>query len=170
MLTLLKKYLYRQIQCSKIWDSKFLDLIAQEVRAFGMNPKVGGRVFCLKNFDTFTRTPDRVSQMNAVARAQLTYQMLTLLQRYTKMRHNLKSYSPYIQWQSWSSLNLQNAFHIYIYRSNGYHCKCTESTGRRIRHIGPEFTMFLMTRKIGLIKWVYRMFDESGVIWGSCIQ
>ena len=34
-----------------------MDLIAQIVRAFGMDPKVGGRdVFCLKNFDTFTRT------------------------------------------------------------------------------------------------------------------
>ena len=51
-----------------------------------MNPKVGGssppQVECLKNFDTFTRTPIRVSKMNAVARAQLTFQMLTLLQKY----------------------------------------------------------------------------------------
>ena len=34
------------------------------VTAFGINPKVGGSsppdrdIFCLKNFDTFTRTPD----------------------------------------------------------------------------------------------------------------
>ena len=27
-------------------------------------------IFCLKKFDTFTRTPVRVSKMNAVARAQ----------------------------------------------------------------------------------------------------
>ena len=32
--------------------------------------------------DTFTRTSVRVSKMNAVARAQLTVQMLTLLQKY----------------------------------------------------------------------------------------
>ena len=55
------------------------------IRAFGMNPKVGGSsppsgedIFCLKNFDTFTRTSVRVSKMNAVARAQSTFQMLTL--------------------------------------------------------------------------------------------
>ena len=58
------------------------------VRAVGMNPKIGGSsplsgrdIFCLKNFDTFTRTPVRVSKVNAVARAQLTFQMLTLLQK-----------------------------------------------------------------------------------------
>ena len=42
MLTLLKKYLYRQSQYSNTWDSKCLSLIAQVVSAFGMNPKVGG--------------------------------------------------------------------------------------------------------------------------------
>ena len=52
-----------------------------------MNPKVGfecpsGRdISCLKNFDTFPRTPVRVSQKNAAARAQLTFQMLTWLQK-----------------------------------------------------------------------------------------
>ena len=58
--------------------------MAQMVRAFGMNPKIGGfespsgrDIFCLKNFDTFTRTPVRVSKINAVARPQLTFQMLT---------------------------------------------------------------------------------------------
>ena len=42
-----------------------------------MNTKVGGfespsgrDIFCLKSFDTFLRTPVRVSKMNAVARAQ----------------------------------------------------------------------------------------------------
>ena len=45
---------------------------------------VGGRrdIFCLKNFGTFSRTPVRVSKMNAVARAQLIFQMLTLLKKY----------------------------------------------------------------------------------------
>ena len=42
MLTLLQKYLYRQIQCSKTRDSKCLALMAQMVRAFGMNPNVEG--------------------------------------------------------------------------------------------------------------------------------
>ena len=37
-----------------------------------------GEIFCLKNFGTFTRTTVRESKMNAVACAQLTFQMLTL--------------------------------------------------------------------------------------------
>ena len=41
----------------------------------------GRDIFCLKTFDTFTRTAVRVSKMNAVARAQLTFQMLTLLKK-----------------------------------------------------------------------------------------
>ena len=42
ILHLLQKYLYRQSQCSETWHSKRLALIAQQVRAFGMNPKVWG--------------------------------------------------------------------------------------------------------------------------------
>ena len=49
-------------------------LIAQMVRAFGMNPKIespsGRDIFCRKNFDTFTRTSVRVSKMNIIARTQ----------------------------------------------------------------------------------------------------
>ena len=58
-------------------------------RAFGMNPKVGGSspppsrdIICLKNFGTLTRASVRVSEMYAVARTQLTFQMLALLQKY----------------------------------------------------------------------------------------
>ena len=38
----------------------------------------GRDTFCLKNFDTFARTSVRVSKMNAVAHAQLTFQISTL--------------------------------------------------------------------------------------------
>ena len=49
----------------------------------GMNPKFGVRVpLCLKNFDNFTRTPVRVSKMNAISHVQLTFEMLTLLHKY----------------------------------------------------------------------------------------
>ena len=41
MLTIPQKYLYHQSQYSKTRDSKYLAMIAQMVRAFGMNPKVG---------------------------------------------------------------------------------------------------------------------------------
>ena len=84
----LKKCLYQHSQNLKTWDSKCLALIAQMVRTFGLNPKVGGSsplrsdIFRLKTFDTFTRTPVRVSKMKAVAPAQLTFQKLTLLQKY----------------------------------------------------------------------------------------
>ena len=39
-------------------------------------------IFCLKNFHTLTRTPVRVLKTNAVACAQLIFEMLTLLQKY----------------------------------------------------------------------------------------
>ena len=62
-----------------IYDSS----IAQMVRAFGMNPNVGGSpsgqdIFCLKNCPTFTRTFVGVSKINFAARAQLTFQLSTL--------------------------------------------------------------------------------------------
>ena len=89
MLTLLRRYLYCQSQFSKTWDSRCLALIAEMVWAFGMNPKVGGsspsqveNIFYLKIFDIFTRTSVRMSAMNAVARAQQTFQILALLQIY----------------------------------------------------------------------------------------
>ena len=88
MVTLLKKYLYRQSQYSKPWDSKCLALIAQMVRAFGTNPKVGGsnppqvETFSVsKNVDPFTRTSVRVPKMNAIVHAQLTFQIVILLQK-----------------------------------------------------------------------------------------
>ena len=106
MLTLLEKYLYHQSQYSKTWDNKCLALITQMVRAFGMNPKVGGsspsqvETFSLsKNFHIFIRTSVGVSKMNAVARAQLAFQMLTLLQKHQqghldpKNEHNLHATS-----------------------------------------------------------------------------
>ena len=41
-ITLLQKYLYRQSQYSNTWESKCLAVIAQVVRIFDMNPKIGG--------------------------------------------------------------------------------------------------------------------------------
>ena len=71
--------------------------IAQMARAFGISQKIGGwveipsgrEIFCPQNFDAFTRKSVRVSKINAVARAQLTFQMLTLLNKYhcTKLGH-----------------------------------------------------------------------------------
>ena len=42
----------------------------------------GGDIFCLKNIDTFTRTPVGVLKINIVARAQLTFQILALLKNF----------------------------------------------------------------------------------------
>ena len=52
------------------------------IRRLGVRVPLRSRHFLSKIFDTFARTPVRVSKMNAVARAQLTFQMLTLLQKY----------------------------------------------------------------------------------------
>ena len=43
--------------------------IRHESEGRGFEPTSGGDIFCLKNFDTFTRTSVRVSKMNAVASA-----------------------------------------------------------------------------------------------------
>ena len=67
MLTLLQKYLYHHSQCSKTWDSKCLALIAQHVRAFGIDPEAGGS--SPPQVETFSRI--------SVSRAHLSYQMLT---------------------------------------------------------------------------------------------
>ena len=81
----LKKHLYHRSWYSKTLGRKFLALIAQMVRAFGINPKVGGS--SLPQAETFSVSKTltifvHVSKMNAVARAQLTFQMLTLLENY----------------------------------------------------------------------------------------
>ena len=62
-------------------DSSNGSSIRHESEGLGFeSPSLAGRdIFCLKNFDTFTRTPVRVSKMKAVAHAQLTFLMLTLL-------------------------------------------------------------------------------------------
>ena len=62
------------------WSPSHLQMSQQ--LTWGFQSPSGRDIFCLKNFDTLTRTPVRVSKMNAVARAQLTFQMLTLLQKY----------------------------------------------------------------------------------------
>ena len=72
---------------------------------FGINPKVGGfetplgrDIFCLKNFDTFPRTPVPVSIMNAVARAQLTLQMSTLLKNIYTARASIQQHGTANVW------------------------------------------------------------------------
>ena len=52
-----------------------------ESEGWGFQSPSGRDKFCLNDFDTFTRTPVRVSKIYAVARAQLTFQMFTLLKK-----------------------------------------------------------------------------------------
>ena len=68
------RYLYHHSQYSTTWDSKWMALAAHMVRAFGnrslrVRAPLRSRhlIFCLKNFDTFTRTCFCESKMNAVA-------------------------------------------------------------------------------------------------------
>ena len=75
----------------------------------------GWDIFCLKNFDTFTRTTVRVSKMNAVARAQLTFQMLTSLKKYVLHNKEVNHY-----------------FHAYLQKTQ----KCYHYFGQQCRKWG----------------------------------
>ena len=57
----------------------------------GVRVLLRSRHFLSQNFDTFKRTPVRVSKMNAFARAQLTFQMLTLLKNIYNTRAIFKN-------------------------------------------------------------------------------
>ena len=57
------------------------DSIRHESEGWGFESPSGRDIFCLKNFDTFQRKPVRVSKMNAVARAELTFQMSILFKK-----------------------------------------------------------------------------------------
>ena len=57
----------------------------------------GVRFLTMNRYDTFTRTPVRVSKINSAARAQLTLQMLTLFKKYQQTMPSLvstKAYAP----------------------------------------------------------------------------
>ena len=69
-------------------DNSIGQSIRHESEGRGFGFPSGRDIFCLKNSDTFTRTPVRVSKMNADARAQLTYQMLTLLKNINIYSHS----------------------------------------------------------------------------------
>ena len=56
-------------------DSSNGESIRHEFEGWGLESPLRRDIFCLKNFDTFTRTSVCVSKMNAVARTQLTFQM-----------------------------------------------------------------------------------------------
>ena len=101
------RHLYPQSQYSNTWDSKCLALIAQVVRAFGMNPKVGSltppqvETFSVSKSSTLSQEHPFVSQkMNAVVGAQLTFLMLTSLQKHDMSFKNINS---------WSDLHLPGA-------------------------------------------------------------
>ena len=67
----------------RFWDAAAYSLMAQMVRTFDMNPKVGGssppqiETFSFSKTLTLSQEHPFVSKMNAVARAQLTFQRLT---------------------------------------------------------------------------------------------
>ena len=81
--------------------------IRQDSEGWGFESPSGRDIFCLKNFDTFTRIPVRVSKLNDVARAQLTFQMLTLL---PQLHNAVTEYQTYVfKW--YYSLHGPYAFH-----------------------------------------------------------
>ena len=66
------------------WQLKWLDHSAK-IQRLGFESPIGRDLFCLKFFDTFTRTSVQESTMNAIFCAQATFLMLTLLQIYLSM-------------------------------------------------------------------------------------
>ena len=62
-------------------DSSNVSSTQHEFEGWCSSPP-GRDIFFLKNFDTFTRTSIRASKMNDVSRAQITFQLLTLLRKY----------------------------------------------------------------------------------------
>ena len=72
---LCRKYLYCQSQYKKnIGEQKLKWLkLSVKIQRLGFEFPSGRDIFCLKNSDTSTRTSVRVSEMNAAARAQLTW-------------------------------------------------------------------------------------------------
>ena len=86
-------------------------LIAEMVKTFGKNQKVGdlespsGRdIFCLKNFDTFTRTSVCELKMNTVAKTQLTFQMLTAQTNILKHKNFIRNYWNFEKFKSTTKL------------------------------------------------------------------
>ena len=73
-------------------------------------------IFCLKNFDPFTRTPVGVSKMNAVARAQLTYRMFTLLQKIVYIYISMVMYLRYVT-IGWQTVNGSGLHYLHYSRS-----------------------------------------------------
>ena len=58
--------------------------IGHESKEWGFGSLSDQDILCLKNIDTFSRIPVRVSKINAVVHAQLTFKMLNLLQKYSQ--------------------------------------------------------------------------------------
>ena len=57
-------------------------VIRHESEGLEVESPSGRDIFCLKTFDTFTRTSVPMPKKNAVAHMQLAFQMLTLLKKY----------------------------------------------------------------------------------------
>ena len=66
----------------------------RKIRRLGFESPSNRDICCLKKFDTFTRTFVRVSKLNAVARAQLTFQIFTLLKNIYTARARIKNMGP----------------------------------------------------------------------------
>ena len=69
-----------------------------EYEGWGFESPSGRDIFCLKIFDTFPRTPVRVLKINAVAHAQLTFQMLILLQNIYTTRASIQQHGTANVW------------------------------------------------------------------------
>ena len=62
--------------------------IRHESEGWGFESPSGRDIFCLKNFQKHSEHPFVSRKINAVARAKLTFQMLTLLQNNASLKHD----------------------------------------------------------------------------------
>ena len=126
-------------------------------RRLGVSPS-GLDILGLKKVDIFTRTSVSVSKMNAVAHAQLTLQMLTLLQKYlTRLLHGpdcftVSTLCTYTDLGSWGcfvmllfftmfpSLYHHEIFSCYYHWQKWFVCKWSWSEVKDQDHRGKKFS------------------------------
>ena len=129
MLTLLQNVYTARASNQKHGTANILSSPDSSNGAFGMN--VGGgsnplQVETTSIFDTLTWTSVPVSKMNAVAYAQLTFQTLTLLQKYPIMsglphcnwniRKTILAPRSYgLTWKKWHTKNGRKLYHYKHY-------------------------------------------------------
>ena len=108
-------YIYTYTYTEPIFKNRGQQLCGPDSSTGRLGSLSGRDIFCLKNFDPFTRTSVRVSKMNAVARAHSTFQMLTLLQNITSRHSLITGIYPTASVRRYVLMSRSYNIYIYIY-------------------------------------------------------